>query len=260
MKSAHALIVAAFLGILGAVFNYAYLSSRAARDATLEFIVIKKGATVAHGERLNADSATGNIDKMEIPEAHVGRLKDVAILWENRQTVDGMPVWRTLGEGDFVFREDVKTPPPELDLGQDEDAIWVPVGGTAYVPSLIVPGESTVSFRVPVLPAGSRSDLPPVADSARRPEADENQPTLAGPTEEIGPFKVLSVGNRLGSAEVMRAAKIPQLQENVLTIRVNKKEAGEVERAKTLWNRLQAINFRQVGIVLHSRKPDTKGK
>jgi len=35
---------------------------------------------------------------------------------------------------------------------------------------------------------------------------------------------------------------------------VSKKVAGEVEKAEKLSSRLQAVNFRQVEIVLHSKK------
>ena len=52
----------------------------------------------------------------------------------------------------------------------------------------------------------------------------------------------------------MRTSKIPMMQENVITIRINKSVVGEQELADKLWNRLQATNFRQVGIILHPKQ------
>ena len=69
----------------------------------------------------------------------------------------------------------------------------------------------------------------------------------------IGPFTVLSVGNRLGEAKLMQAAKIPQLRENLLGIRVSARVPGEKEKADILWQRLQAVNFRQIGIQRHGK-------
>jgi hypothetical protein len=49
----------------------------------------------------------------------------------------------------------------------------------------------------------------------------------------------------LGSAQVWFAAKIPQVQENVIGIGV---KGEEKQKAMALWDALQAMNFRQVGI------------
>ena len=175
------------------------------------------------------------------------------------QTVLGVPVWRTLNPGSLLLREDLKTPPQELNFGQtpgvDERATWIPVDTRTFVPSLVVPGDQ-VSFLV----SKTQTALPtPAADAHPEGQPGESRPAAANPTgatEIIGPFKVLSLGNRLGTADVMKAAKIPQVQENVMTISV-KIEEGQLEpKAQKLENLLRATNFRQVGILLHPRKKD----
>ncbi len=65
---------------------------------------------------------------------------------------------------------------------------------------------------------------------------------------------MLSVGNRLGDLKVMQAAKIPQLQENLLGIRVGPKNSKEWVDVNNLWSRLQAVNFRQIGVALYGKK------
>jgi hypothetical protein len=143
----------------------------------------------------------------------------------------------------------------KLDLEEGEDVWWIPVDTRAFVPSLVKPGDM-VSFIVS-RPVGPTLAVPP---GARRPPPDEEEDEAdkkpAGPVETIGPFKVLALGNRLGDPEVMKAAKQPQVQENVLAIRVSNRVAGERQRAEKLWGMLQATNFRQVGVTLHNKSTD----
>jgi hypothetical protein len=254
MKGIHAIIVAVGLGVAGAIVNFAYLNSRAREIEKVSFIGVKKDAVIGRGERVAAESLV----EVGIPRAAAGNLKDFVFLWDELSSVDGLATSRTVNGGTLLAREDFRTPPPELELAAGETAMWIPVGGTPFVPSLLVPGDM-VSFKVPTLAPAPLvpNAAPATAEGDARP-ADSSDLTLTGPVETIGPFKILSIGNRLGSAEVMRGAKIPQLQENVLTIRVSKDIAGEPERADKLWSRLQASNFRQVGIVLHSRKGERK--
>ena len=51
----------------------------------------------------------------------------------------------------------------------------------------------------------------------------------------------------------MQAAKIPQLRENVLGIRVGPKNSKEWVDVNNLWNRMQAVNFRQIGVAKYGK-------
>jgi hypothetical protein len=255
MKGIQGLIVAVGLGVVGAVLNYFYLAGEAKKIQMVSFIGLKPEMIVGRGDRLTAD----HLVEVRIPESAVGNLRHVAFLWDELRSVENTTVWRTLGDSSLLLRSDIKTPPPELQLGKDETAAWIPVDSRAFVPSLLLPGD-TVSFILPVsrqpgapTPAPAPPGHPPTGLQPK-PEDPENvnQPGAAF-DPPIGPFKILAVGNRLGSPEVMRAAKVPQLQENVLTIRVSKQIAGEEARFQKLWKRLQESNFRQVGIILNPR-------
>ncbi len=59
-------------------------------------------------------------------------------------------------------------------------------------------------------------------------------PQTTGLVETIGPFVVVSIGNRLGTLEVMKANKVAPVQQNVLVIRVSKNVPGEVEKFNKL--------------------------
>ena len=116
----------------------------------------------------------------------------------------------------------------------------MPVDTQSFVASLVNPGDR-VSFRVRLRSPKS----PTLAAGAGRP----------GPaTEIIGPFDVLSLGNRLSSTEVMKASRIPQTQENVMTIRVKNRGGQPEPKAEKLFNLLNATNSRGVGVILHPRE------
>ena len=262
MKGIQGLILAIGLGVVGALLNLAYLHNRSSDEKNINFIGIASDATINRGEVLREDQLV----PVGIPERWVGNLRDFALLYDTRQTVIGSPAWRTIVGKTLLLAEDLKTPPQELKLGENERAMWIPVDTRGFVPSLVLPGD-TVSF----IASRSQMGAPTPAKPPEQPGADGAGNELAsaptGPTEIIGPFTILSLGNRLGSPEVMRAAKIPQVQENVMTIAVKvikvKKNPDDPkspeyeeleEKAATLWKVLQATNFRQVGVLLHERK------
>ena len=57
------------------------------------------------------------------------------------------------------------------------------------------------------------------------------------------------MGNRLGSAEVMKAARIRQVQENVMLIRIKVLNDGTLERrAQTLRELMERTNYRPMSI------------
>lgn len=232
MKGIQGVIIAVGLGIAGSLFNWAYLTSRSSQDATVSFVGIKDGQTVNRGEVLRDE----HLVKLSIPERWIGNLKDFAVLFSARETVVGRPVWRTLSGECLLLNDDLKTPPEALKLEEGEQIMWIPVETRTFVPSLISPGDE-VMFLVP--------RLTPAAPGKVAGNEVNAAPPLSATTSEIGPFRVRALGNRLGSAQVWSAAKIPQVQENVIGISVRPEEK---KKAMALWDILQATNFRQVGI------------
>ncbi len=113
-----------------------------------------------------------------------------------------------------------------------------------FVPSLVVPGDQ-LSFLVPAAPGGVKSI---VADD---PAAKEPQPPAAAEGfTALGPFTVLSLGNRMGSPEVLKAHKITQLQENMLGIKVHVDENHKPQDALVakLLSVLYSTNFRPLAV------------
>ena len=141
-----------------------------------------------------------------------------------------------------------------------------------FVPSLLTPGD-TVSFLVPakVGPGVGRptpaargraetgSDTPGGEPLSPSPDASSLPPEPSGPMEEIGPFTVLDVGNRLSSEKVFSGAHLQQTHANIIGIRVGLTDNRLDDRmAKKLLERLMETNYASVGVVLHSHKDSGK--
>jgi len=262
MKGIQGLIVAIGLGIAGALFNFAYLANRSRDIEKVAFIGIKEDKTIGRGELLTEDA----LEPVEIPRRWVGRLEDYAFLWSTRATVVGRRPWRPLEGGSLLMRADLKTPPQELVFGVnlppgvEERAIGVPVDTRKFVMSLVQPGD-LVTF---ILTAGRR-DGPTLASERTKAASGEKDGAKGGSVaapvdapsadaiEKCGPFKVLSIGNRLGSYDVMMAAKIPQTQEGVMTILVRYENGNMDPQAAKLLRFLQQTNSQPLAYELHPR-------
>lgn len=244
MKGAYGLIFAVFLGVLGGVLNWLYLENKTRDVASVSFLGIGDGVTIAPGRPLNGR----HFVEVRVPERHAKNLRDFVYLYEDRTTLEGSPATRNYEGGELVFRADHRTPPTELKLDDNEEMFWVPVDSRSFVPSLVNPGDR-ITFIVPVyasqpsrLPSGPAEVTAEVADA------------VAGPTEEIGPFRVKSLGDRLGTLDVMKGSRRGPIQERQIGIVVDITKPDEVERAKRLRDRLATSDYRNIGIILHSSK------
>jgi hypothetical protein len=246
-KRALVLVLSLLLGVVAALLNWLYLNEKGKGVESVKFVGIAPGARILRGDTF----AESHFTPVEIPKNRIGQLDQFAVLFADIHTIIGSHATRNYEEGELVLRSDLKTPPPELNLQPDERAMWIPVDTRTFVPTLVMPGDE-VSFIV------SKTPAPRAAPPSE--EEDDSAPPLpmpvpaSGEAEVIGPFKVLSLGNRLGSAEVMRAAGVQQVQENVMTIRVQLFGGQLDPKAQKLWSRLQASDYRQAGVLLHPRK------
>ena len=256
------LIVALGLGFVGAVFNFMYLNTLSQEVARIEFVGVKHGRTIEKGEPVSVD----DLEIVPVPKSAAGNLAQFAVLADAKAGVIGRNVCRTVQGGSLLMSDDLKTPPLELNFSQTagpneksrERAMWIPFDTRSFVPALINPG-AEISLLLPKIAAGGRAALPtPAAPPAGDPAA-EGQPTptpVVAPssieTEIVGPFRVLSVGNRLGTVEVMKASKLMQSNESLLTISVTVDAQGNLEpKAQRLWDLLRASNYQGAGVMLH---------
>lgn len=249
MKGIQGLIVAAGLGVLGAALNWIYLSEQSKGSAFDYFIAVNSSTVIHPGEPIKEE----HLMRVDVPKAHSENLKEMVYLWQDLSTVVSTKATREYRGGEFLLRSDYRTPKPELVLKNNERLIWVTVDSRAFVPELVDPGDE-VTFIVPLppapTPAGAASVLP---EGAVEPIRVEAPPT--GDPDLIGPFKIGSLGNRLGTIEVMRAGGQSPTQERQIGIIVRWEANGLEPNAKRLQERLQRVNFANVSVILHPRAP-----
>jgi hypothetical protein len=229
MKGIHGLIIAIVLGVIGAAFNLVYLNK--GRDfAHSSFIGVRSKATIARGQPIK----TEYLAEVKIPRPHVGNLKVYAYPWKDRETIIGRVAIRKYEAGELLLREDFRTAPDKLPLKENDSAIWVPIDTRTTITSQITPGITRVSFYVP------RSAQP-------------NAPARVGASWEwLGPFDVLSVGNRFDSPEVMSASKTAPRHEHMLTLRANAKNGKPDRRIAQLLEYLVQTDYQPLRLQVHA--------
>ncbi len=259
MKSSYALVLAVGLGIAGAALNSYYLYRKSQSVETVNFVGVAPGVTVNPGETVLRE----HLVPVPIPQNHVGSLDDFAVRY--KRALDGVvnrPAPRLLKGGSLLLEQDLLTPPQQLTLGENELAWPIPVDTRAFVPSLIKPGDE-----VWFLGAATAVAIPTPAGNEPIPEEDPNPagppaatPARSGSTSAqiIGPFTVLALGNRLGSPEVMRRAKIRQVQENVILIKVTMVGEGLRSPADELLRLMERTNSRPLGYFWRPQREEDK--
>lgn len=262
MKGIRGLIIAIGLGIAGALCNYVYLSNKSRDMKTVYFIGIKPDRPLRAGDRLTKE----HLERVPVPVAWAGSLKKYAVLYEDIDTVPDQHALRDIDGGTLLLYDDLKTPGGNLWSGGTptaNDRAWgIPVDTRQFPPSLIEPG-AKVSFLAST--RGVNSPTPATHDLLldESPEAVGatevgSDTTPAPPSDIIGPFTVLAMGNRLGSAEVMQASRVRQVQENVMIIRVRVQTDGTLEPlAQKLRELLERTGGRPLGYLLHPPAEET---
>lgn len=240
MKGVPGLLIAVGLAIGGGLCNWFYMAQKSRELDLIQFVGVAESG-IKMGETIQAS----NLTPIPIPLRYAQRLKEVAPTYNDLATLVGMTAYRDFQGGELVLTQDLKTPPNndlKRDLGTDEVAIWVNVDSRGFVPQFFSGGDE-VSFIVPA--AGGRA-----ASSVSQPGQAVDQPT-----EVIGPFYILALGNRRGTAERAKASGMSQSSENVIAIRVKKTSDTQLdEKAQLLLSRLRLSGNQALGLVMHSER------
>ena len=246
LKGVPGLLIAIGLGIVGAFCNWLYLANKGRQLDMVDFIAIAEDVKINPGDKFHESQFM----KISIPLNAVGNLDKVAVFWKDWPTVVGEPATKSYSPGEILLQRQIRTP-PEMDIKKllmaDELLLWIPVDTRTFVSSLVNAGDN-VSFIVPRLTLAHAAEGGETAD---RPAASS--------IELIGPFRILALGNRLGSQEVLRAAGVTSSQENVMAVAVKKVGAGFDEKGQKILDSLKLTNFQQVQVVLHPAPDAAKG-
>lgn len=235
MKGFPGVMIAAGLGLLGAILNWFYISQQAADYEKVAFVAVKSGASMKVGDKFSESQ----LMKVEIPRAHLSNLDKIAIPWSERYAVIGDTAKKVYVGDELIFQSDLRSTgvkrPIEL-LRDNEVAISVAVNTGSFVSSRVNPGDF-ISFAVPKLTVAA-------------PRAVSSGQSSSSDTELVGPFRILMVGNRTGSPNAFKASGGSARQENVITVSV-KYENGQFEaKAKRLFEIKQLFGSEQVQVVL----------
>ena len=252
MKGIHGLIIAIGLGIAATIFNWLYLQQKSKHTEMVYFIGVAAGETIGRGELFTEDK----LKKVPFPKEYAKDLKDFVVHWDSLDEVCDTRAPRLIKDRSLLVDRDLEGALQELDL-EGGSLMWVHVNTRTCVPSLINPGDY-VSFLV-----SAPHLAPPRSETEDQPgsmtgEGAANETTYAPPggqSKPIGPFLVMSMGNRLGTSDALVVAKIAQIQENTMGIKLMIGANGNFEpKAQALLNAQQATGNRPVGVILHSPK------
>jgi len=240
MRGVQGLVIAVMCGLIGAVCNYLYVSKQARDYQKVAFVAIDSSARINRGDRFSNE----HFSPVNIPKQNVGDLREVAVLWDDRSTVVGIPATRSYVGGEIVLRQDLKTR-AQRDLsgllGENEALRWVPVDQRSFVAEHVNPGDH-VSFVVPDISGNSSGG----SSSSGMP--------AAGGTETVGPFEIMALGTRKGRRDVFRAEGGSPSHENVIGIRVLLQNGRLDERSQRLFEVLRLTNHQGVQVMLHSSR------
>lgn len=246
MKGVPGLLIAVGLGIIGAFCNWFYLAEQASKLDKVDFIGVADGINA--GEKFTE----AHFMRIPIPSENMKGLASTAYQWSDLPTLVGETATKAYGPGEIVLRQHVHTP-PDLDikklLAADERALWIPVDTRTFVPALVSAGDM-VSFVVPRMTQAGPT--PAAVDGS----------VVAAPvsmTETIGPFRILALGTRLGSQQVLRAAGMTPTQENVMAVAVKMSGGDFDEKAQKVLEVLRLTNFQQVQVILHPSPEAARG-
>lgn len=241
MKGMQGVIIALALAIVGAVCNWFYIDQKARELTKVSFIAIAEDANVQVGTKFKDD----HFIEVKIPERNLGNIHVIGVPWSQVAAVRGYRAPRSYDPGELLLAKDLKQPPQEPiseSLAMGEELRWVTVDPNGFNASLINPHDM-VTFYITVPTGGTPN---PAAGGAR--------PSLQGSIERVGPFEVLSLGNRRGRQEVLKAKGVAAGRENQIGIRVEFKNGKMLDSYKRLFDLLALSPNSGVQVALLSDK------
>jgi hypothetical protein len=250
MKGVPGLIVSVVLGLVGAFCGWFYLNQEAKQMEMIEFIGIADDVRINPGDKFKDI----HFMKISIPRSNVGNLDASAPKFSELNTVVGKSANRSHVTGEILLYQDLRTAPSmtlaEL-LGESEVARSITVDTRTFVPPLVVAGRDFVSF---IIPGPTRSVPTPLAADGSGGAPAGGGAASPADLEVVGPFRVIGLGNRLGSSETLRAAGVSQVQESVMTIGLKFENNKFDDMGRKLEAAVQRIGNQPLGVLVHSSK------
>ena len=237
MRGLPGLIIAAALGIVGAICNWAYLARQASRMEKEAFVALKGTAQLNLGDRFLDE----HLVQVQIPRDNLGNLNEIAVYWKDKASVLGLSATKAYRGNELLLWQDLQTPSTRDFshlLAKNEIAFWVPADSRSFVAERVSPG-NLISFIFP-----NAATAPRTGNSAK-PVVKSAGSTI------IGPFRILSLGARTGDRDPRQAYGRSSGQENLIGIGV-KVEEGQMEPEADRLFQILSTNPSPPKILLHS--------
>ena len=244
MKGFTGLLIAAILGLAGAVCNWLYLQRASNTLDRVSFISIKPDVQLNVGDPILDE----HLQRIDLPGNAAGNLSTVAPEWSARAAVIGQRANRIFAGGEIILEMDLAAPAQQQlakTLQPNEVACWVPINSGSVVAEQINPGD-LVSFEIPTATAATATDDPVATGFGGLGKG--------GTPEIIGPFRVLAIGARREPINVQQAFRGRQGTETTLTI-VAQLQFGKLDPLTAqLSAALGSHNRQGLIVLLHSAK------
>ena len=238
MKGTLGLVIAAALGVVGAVCNWLYLHRQAAGFEKVDFVMIRSDAQINPADRFTED----HFGPVAIPQMYAEDLSRVAIQWKDRMTVLGQRATRSYRGGELLLQQELSTPvqkdTAEM-IGENEVTFEVPIDSRTFVSENYKPGDLVYFFAPRYVGSAQNNPAPSIAEGA---------------SKVAGPFRILALGSRKSSLEVEQAARKRLTQEDVITIGLEFKNGQFGKEAQTLFDVLQLTGNQGVQVAKVSAK------
>lgn len=251
MKGVMGLVLAAGLGLIGAMSNWFYLQRLARSEERVYFIAVKNGETINTGEVIKRS----DLAPVGIPRSAVDYLTTVAPQWSAVAAIENTRATRPYRGGEIILNQDLTQPSYQSLAGslQENEAVrWVPIDAGTVVPEHINPGD-WVSFDIP-RPGAFGTPTPADAGSLTPQPARR---TFGG-SQIIGPFRVASLGARRDPENVPDARRRSTGSESRVAIIVQLQNDQLEPKAAQLFEAIRLAGNQGVQVQLHSSKRDTR--
>jgi hypothetical protein len=220
----------------------------------LNWFAVKKGPPPRAMAVATAEIKAGDVfkeshfGKLMVPGELTDNLPKTAVPYEHLETLYGRESTRDVKKGDMILWQDSTRPGWELSAMPDEKALPISLEGLSSVPKLIRVGDQIgflVSKEQPVVKGADAKSLD------RRPPDELN-------LDYIGPFRVLSVGERISRDNSDKTMSPRNGDERVITVAVKMGTDGQIDaRTRKLISARygeKTVGQRIVGIVFDSSR------
>jgi hypothetical protein len=212
MSSLMKLFVPILLGVAAGGINWFVMT---VKTSPRSFVAVSED--VKAGERFDEDK----LKKLPV-SGDVASLSETAVPWEHRAVLLDRTSHRDLVKGDLVLWRDSSPPTVALAAREDEMALSISLEGIGFVPRLLIVGDE-VGFLIGKHARGKGKAEPAVPE--RPPEDAE--------FEYVGPFRILSVGERIGRKSADEPGDGRDNDNKVITVAIQLQGPDRTPDAKT---------------------------